>query len=252
MSDGQPAASDYTIEPLVSRARRAAAARGVWPVAAELARWGSHAVAGLPRSVTGAQRRFAFQGDAYPYLYHRHKLTWMTERAVEVPIVQEIVNRNAGRRVLEIGNVLSHYRPQSHVVVDKYEVAPGVVNRDVLELDDLGPFDLIVAISTLEHVGWDEQPRDPDKAVAAVAGLRALLADGGMLVVTVPIGYNPTFDQAFRDGRIELSRSAALRRQGAGPRWREVAADDVWGVPYDSLLYSARAVLFAFIDCPSS
>ena len=41
--------------------------------------------------------------------------------------------------MLEVGNVLRHYRPQlDHLVVDKYEHAPGVLNRDVLDLDDLG------------------------------------------------------------------------------------------------------------------
>ena len=53
-------------------------------------------------------------------------------------------------------------------MVDKYERAPGVVNRDVLDLDDLGHFELVVAISTLEHVGWDEEPRRPEAALDAV------------------------------------------------------------------------------------
>ena len=132
-----------------------------------------------------------------------------------MPVVQAIVDRHAGKRILEVGNVLSHYRPeQDHLVVDKYEDAPGVINRDVLELDDLGPFDLVVAISTLEHVGWDERPRDPDKAPQAALALTRLLAPGGRLVFTVPAGYNPALDAALRDGSIPLSSSAALRRIG--------------------------------------
>ena len=41
-----------------------------------------------------------------------------------------------------------------------------MLNLDVLDLDDLGPFDLIVAVSTLEHVGRDESPRDPRRRPA--------------------------------------------------------------------------------------
>ena len=43
-----------------------------------------------------------------------------------------------------------------------------------IDLGGIGPFDLIVAISTLEHVGWDESPRDPAKAPRAVEVLRSL------------------------------------------------------------------------------
>ena len=34
----------------------------------------------------GGRGRFSFGGEEYEYLYHPYKLTWLTERAVEVPI----------------------------------------------------------------------------------------------------------------------------------------------------------------------
>jgi SAM-dependent methyltransferase len=247
MSD--PQAAGYAPQALLPRARSAVAQRGARPVAGDLARWGTNLVGGLPRTLAPAPaRHFTLEGTAYPYLFHRYKVTWLTERAVEVPVAQAVVDRYAERRVLEVGNVLSHYRPQSHVIVDKYERAPGVLNRDVLDLGDLGQFDLVVAISTLEHVGWDEHPRDPGKALEAIAALRALLAPRGVLLVTVPVGYNPTFDAAFRERRIELARCAALRRQAPGAHWREVPTGAIWSAPYDFLLYSARAVLFAWLE----
>src|SRR6476659_1445958 len=173
----------YTPPPPVARTRRALSARGVRPVIGDAARWACGAAAGLPWTVRGSRGTFELQGRSYCYLYDRHKLTWLTERAVEVPVVQAIVDDSAGKRVLEVGNVLSRYGPASHVVVDKYEHAPGVLNRDALELDGLGWFDLIVAISTLEHVGWDEHPRDSGKALRAVDALRRLLTPGGQLVI---------------------------------------------------------------------
>jgi SAM-dependent methyltransferase len=125
-----------------------------------------------------------------------------------------------------------------------------VLNRDVLDLGGLGQFDLIVAISTLEHVGWDESPRDPGKAVRAIEVLRSLLAPDGLLAVTVPVGYNTAFDASLRSGEVPLKRAVALRRAG-GTRWREVAPSAVWSAPYDFLLYRARGVLFGFIEGPA-
>jgi SAM-dependent methyltransferase len=238
----------YTVPPFVRRLRSAARERGRGQVALELARYATGALTGLRFTGSGSHGQFEFQGRRYGYLHDRYKRSWLTERAVEVPIVSAVVEEHAGRRVLEVGNVLSHYRPHPHTVLDKYEHAPGVLNRDVLDLAGLGPFDLIAAISTLEHVGWDENPRDPDKTLAAVGALRDVLAPGGRLMLTVPIGYNPSFDQHLREGRIELAGVGALMRVGGSGRWREVAAADVWSAPYDFLLYRANGVLVGFVE----
>jgi SAM-dependent methyltransferase len=235
---------------MMERTRRALAVRGARPVVGDLARWGTGLATGLPWTLAGSHGDFELDGRRYRYLFSRHKFTWLTERAVEVPVAEALVDTYPPDRVLEIGNVLSHYRPQRHTVVDKYEQAPGVLNRDVLDLGDLGRFDLIVAISTLEHVGWDESPRDPAKAQRAVEVLRSLLAPGGRLAITVPVGYNTAFDAALRCGQVPLDRAVALRRSG-GTRWREVAPAAVWSAPYDFLLYRARGVLFGFIEAPA-
>ena len=236
--------SGYRPQALSDRMREAGAARGRLPVAADLARYGAGLLSGLPWSFRGRRGSFRLDGEDYPYLFHCYKATWLTERAVEVPVVQRIVDREPGR-VLEVGNVLSHYRAQRHVVVDKYEEAPGILNRDVLELGDLGVFELVVAISTLEHVGWDEQPRRPEAALEAVQALRDRLAPGGRLVLTHPVGYNPHLDDALRSGAVPLARMGALRRAGRRTRWEQVPSDAAWRVRYDFLLYSARAVVFA-------
>jgi SAM-dependent methyltransferase len=241
----------YTPQPLAARVGEAASARGWRAVAGEFARWGSELVVGMPWTLAGSHGAFALGGERYPYLFDRYKFTWLTERAVEVPVVQRIVDRHRPERVLEIGNVLSHYRPQSHRVIDKYEPGPGVQNLDVMELSGFGRFDLIVAVSTLEHVGHDEHPRDSGKAPDALRLLRTLLAPEGRLVITVPVGYNPAFEQFLRSGSIELARLVALRRLAAGPHWREIPPDQAWSVPYDFLLYSARAVLVASFGADS-
>jgi hypothetical protein len=77
-----------------------------------------------------------------------------------------------------------------------------------------------VAISMLEHVGTDERPAAPGKAVQAIQALRGLLASEGRLVLTVPVGYNPAFDAALRGkkSRSPARPPCAHRRRGAMAR----------------------------------
>jgi SAM-dependent methyltransferase len=244
--------SGYTPQSLPSRLVAATKVRGVRPVAGDFLRWGGRVAAGLPRTRTGGRGAFSFDGASYPYLYGAYKRSWMTERAVEVPIVQRIVDTHVGGRVLEVGNVLSHYGPQRHVIVDKYEQAPGVENLDVFDMAGLGTFDLVVAVSTIEHVGWDEDPRVPGKAVEALRALYERVAPGGRLVITIPAGYNPSLDEAVRDGAVEFTSLAAMRRDGGGTSWRQAPPDEALRAPYDFLLYSARGVLIASLERPSA
>jgi hypothetical protein len=175
-------------------------------------------------------RTFVWQSRIYPYFFHRYNLTWSNERAVEVPIVRELVARYRGRPILEVGNVLAHYGPVAHEVLDKFELAPGVVNADAAEFRAARRYDLIVSISTLEHVGWDEEPRDPAKVIRTLANLADHLAPGGLLVVTLPLGYNPPLDALLAQGAIPWTRQTQLKREGS--RWREAAWSEVAGSGY--------------------
>lgn len=212
--------------------------RGPVLVAADCAAWGLGYVRGrLP----GPGGTFSYAGEQVPYFRHPYNWTWLNERAVEVALAERALAARPGARVLEVGNVLAHYRPVTHDVVDKYERAPGVRNADVLDL--AGRYDLVVSVSTLEHVGLDEDVRDPGKPVRAVRRLRELLAPGGRLWVTLPVAYNPDLDAAVRDGRIAFDSLAALRREPRANVWRQVPVAEVWDAPYDRLLYTAHGLL---------
>lgn len=167
----------------------------------------------------------------------------MSERAVELPLIWHIVQQFDGQRILEIGNVLSHYFPTHHDVVDKYERAPGVINEDVVEYSPLEKYDLIVSISTLEHVGWDEASRDADKIPLALARLLDLLKPTGTLITTVPLGYNPYLDEHIRNGTIRFDRQHYLKRVSADNRWREVAWEEVDGAAYGRPYFYANALV---------
>lgn len=172
-------------------------------------------------------RTFEFAGKTYRYLYHPHNWTSWNERSVELPIVWDAVQSRAGGRILEVGNVLSHYFEVKHDIIDKYEPAAGVTNVDIVDFQPAGQYDLIVSISTLEHVGWDEEPREPMKPLRALAVLRGLLAPGGKLMVTVRTGQNPHLDALLRAGEVGFTEQHCMRRVPCSTRWRQVEPDDL-------------------------
>jgi SAM-dependent methyltransferase len=217
-------------------------AKGVVPTATSCLDWGVRFLGGprLARRTRGATFRFA---DAeYRYCEARYRWTWLGERSVEVPIAARLVDATVGR-VLEVGNVLSHYRPVTHEVVDKYERSPGVRNADVLELNEMGAYDLVLSLSTIEHVGWDEYPRDPELAIEAMRRLQRLVAPGGRLLVTVPVGYHPRLDRCILDGDLSFGEVRALACAYPSGGWREIPTELVAQYPYDKLLYRAGAIL---------
>jgi SAM-dependent methyltransferase len=197
---------------------------------------------------TRRSARFSVAGRSYGYLTHHYNATWRNERAVELPLATEfLAELPANARLLEVGNVLAYYRPSSHTVVDKFEPTAGVINRDIMEFGEPKSFDAIVSISTLEHVGWDESPRDEGRAERALAHMRSLLTDGGRLFLSFPIGYNPALDAAAFEGRLGFRRVHYLQRVSADNRWLEVEASAVRAVRYGEPYPCANA-LFVGID----
>jgi len=193
-------------------------------------------------------RAFVFQGRVYRYFYHPYNVTWKNERCVEVPIVHEIVRQHMPENTLEVGNVLSHYFPVHHDIVDKHETFPGVTNEDVVDYHPKKKYRLIISISTLEHVGWDEMyagwqgPREPAKILKAINNLVTLLSDEGLMVVTIPIGYHAELDRLLREGRIPFTERYCLRRISKN-EWKETGWDDICGLPFGHPFSNANGLV---------
>jgi SAM-dependent methyltransferase len=187
-------------------------------------------------------RRFIFLGERLPYTMHRYNNTYRNERAVEISIARWFLSGGENGRVLEVGNVLSHYGMTGHTVIDKYETAPGVINDDIVDHVPGQSFDLVVSISTLEHVGWDEQPREPEKVFRAFEAVRRCVAPGGRLLVSIPIGYNPTLDEGLRSGALTFDREIWLIRTTRDNAWRECARDEALASAYGHPFPAANAL----------
>lgn len=194
-----------------------------------------------------SSKTFTFNGREYHYFYHSYNLAWRNERAVEVPIARELVLGHAGQSVLEVGNVLAHYIEIGHEVLDKYERAERVINEDAADFKLDRNYDLIISVSTLEHVGWDETPREPGKVIAAVNNLAGLLAPGGELIATAPLGFNPEFDRLLASGELPFSEVYAMKRVGGKNEWEQADLASVLGSRYVRRAFRADAIVVGLI-----
>ena len=157
-------------------------------------------------------KRFTYQRKEYPYYYALYNATWRNDRAVEIPIIKDwityrLASDNIGgifstislvmkANVLEIGNVLSHYNIGHHDVLDKYEKGERIINEDITTFNPKDKYDIVVSISTLEHVGIDEIPSNPSKFIEALFNIKTnILKPDGTMIATVPIGQNGYFDR---------------------------------------------------------
>lgn len=182
-------------------------------------------------------KEFRIDGVTHGYLVHPYNTTWRNERSVELPIAFDWLSRQKPGRTLEVGHVLGHYRRLgNHTVVDKYEPSPGIINIDVLQFQSEDRFRSIVAISTLEHVGYDEEERSSDKTRRVVNHLVGLLEPDGELLITFPLGYNRDLDDHLLTGALEFDTVTVMKRTSALGAWEQTSLDHVpdarYGFPF--------------------
>ena len=205
--------------------------------------------------VSKRQWEFTFHGRKYRYFYHTHNETWRNERIVEIPIVWAEVQKHDAKRVLEFGSVLPYYFPVHHCVIDKYDNRAGL-NVDILDLRLPKKYDLIVSISTIEHVGFNEgkyagryqvTPHSAEKIKQALDVLKDHLSPHGKLIITAPLGYNPELDDMLRKDRI-LAGVKYLKRISRSNKWIEVQEGEIKHVEYGNPYTGASIVALCFFE----
>ena len=195
-----------------------------------------------------SSRSFRFNSKKYNYFYHKYSITWNNERTIEVPIIWKIVKKYENKNILEVGNVLSHFFDFQHDIVDKYEITDGVINQDVVDYKSSKKYELIVSISTLEHVGWDETPREPLKIFRAIENLKSLLTENGKIVITLPKGHSPVLDNLLSENKLKFSEQYFLKRVSRNNKWKQCnwkkISKAVYGYP---VRYSANGLIIGII-----
>ena len=165
-----------------------------------------------------------------------------------IPIVWNIVKKyqEEGKRILEVGNVLSYVFKISHDVLDKYEIMDGIVNDDVVNFQPSKQYDLIVSIFTLQSVGWDETPRDNKKFIYAIENLKRILAENGQLIIIHVLGYNLEMDKFLKNGMMQFNEQYYLKRI-SNYNWQEASWEDVKDLEYDYSIPTAKGVVVGII-----
>lgn len=191
-------------------------------------------------------RTFVFNGKKYRYFYSPYNFTYVAERSVEIPIIRSYLKKHNHQRILEVGNVLSHYFPTSHDIVDKFEKAPGVVNQDITAFEPNKIYDLIVSISTIEHVGWDEK-KDKSKTISAIKKIRQLLSAKGIAILTLPIGYNSHIDKLLYQKTNPLGKVFYLKRESKDNEWKQATFKQIKNTKFNKPYPFANAIAIATI-----
>ena len=143
------------------------------------------------------QKTFVFDGVEYKYFYHKYNYTPLNERCVEIPIVMRKLDEylDAKKQVFEIGNVMQNYHKREWEILDKFEKGDNVINKDIVDYKTDKRYDLIICVSTIEHIGFDDNLKDDDRISSAILNMKNMLKKDGELIITFPLGYNPNADK---------------------------------------------------------
>lgn len=220
---------------------------GAWAAIAAILRLGFFLLFYPLFKLTRGSRSFRFNGRQYKYFCHWYNTTYDNERSVEIALTLEELKQRPNAHVLEVGHVLSHYVPCHHDILDKYEVDTNVMNQDILDFHPSELYDLIVSISTIEHVGFDEFPQDPMKIPAAIAHLAKCLTPGGRLFVTLPVAYNKQLDRLLLE-RDLFPVQKYMRRTSWSNKWVEVAKEEALHTPFNTPYSFGNAIVVGILD----
>jgi len=191
---------------------------------------------------------FNFRGKKYHYLFHPYSCSWENERCVLLPIAWEIVQsfRKQGKNILEIGNVLPYVYAVDHDVLDKNEIVNGVINEDVVNFKTDKQYDLILSIFTLQYVGWDEVPRNPNRVLMALENLKRILTPGGLIIIMHGLGEHKEVDELLKNGTLKFEKQFYLMKT-SGYQWKECTWEEVKDLPYNYNVPTANGVVIGLI-----
>jgi len=191
------------------------------------------------------QRFFTYRNEKYPYFYHSYNFTWDNERAVEIPIVMRSMELFRDKKILEVGNVLSHYFTVEWDVLDKFEEGASIICQDVVDFLPSCKYNLIISISTLEHIGFDDDVREPYKVIEAIRNLKQnCLKPDGRMIFTIPLGYNPFMDDLLFNNKPGFNEIFFMKRISKY-EWREVTKEELGDFSYATDYIEASAIVIA-------
>jgi hypothetical protein len=195
------------------------------------------------------KRHFIFQNNKLCYFFHKYNVTWTNERSIEIPIILEYLKKSNYKRILEVGAVLNHYFSLNHDILDKFEKGKNIINEDIVDFVPLKKYDFIISISTLEHIGFDEDKKDPNKIIKAVQNIRNnCLSKGGIFLATMPIGYNKWMDKILEQNKLAFTKKYFMKRIKKNAWIQVESINDIKSVKYGTPHNGANAIIVALLQ----
>jgi hypothetical protein len=175
---------------------------------------------------------FSIDGSPVRHFIHRYNAFYppyrMTERTIELALADIFLRANRGRHIVEIGAVTPYYWPDRvQTVVDPADDHVGVTHHigwDEWETTD----EVLLSMSTFEHIGSGEYGLAPD-AAATQQAIDKLLGCGCDFLMTYPAGYNSALD-AYVTSTVHRGSDYRVMAWHRGPRgndWRQVEFSEV-------------------------
>jgi len=190
---------------------------------------------------------FIFRNKVYKYCLHKD--SWNSERIVEIPIVMKYIDSN--KRILELGDVLYQFTEATWDIVDKYPTRSGIIGVDIIDYKPKEKYDIIISVSTLEHIGFNEdvsggeKPEDfvdNNKTEDAINNLKNnCLNQDGTIIITVPLGYNIEMDKKLFETNLEFTKLHFMKRISKNNEWKEINKNEIinpeYGYPFPCANY---------------
>jgi hypothetical protein len=193
-----------------------------------------------------SRKSFIFDGKRFKYFYSGGGV--FSERVIEIPLINHFLHKNKKKKSLEIGNVLNSYKKYNLDVVDKYDENENIINQDIIDYKPKVKYDLAVSISTLEHVGWDERPKNPQNFSKAIKNIRKnCLKKRGKLIFTVPLGYNHYMDRILRNNKIKLYKKYFFKRISLNNQWVLTNEKEAFSKKYNFPYECANAIMLGIL-----
>lgn len=126
-------------------------------------------------------------------------------------------------------------------------MAPGVINKNALTYKSKNKFDLILAISTFEHIGKDEIKKYPTKIIKVINNLKKQLNKNGKIIFSVPIGYNNDLDKIIQDNQLAINVETYLERNSKINTWINTNKKSAFKRKYNSPYPNANAIMIGEI-----
>lgn len=177
-------------------------------------------------------RHFHIFGEDISYFIHHYNATWRNERCIEIGLALHYLNKWKPQSILEVGNVMSYYGEYDFDVVDLYEKSPGVINEDFLLFNNQKKYDAFIAISTFEHIGWDEAIKDKNKLKACLDKISQHVNDKDHVLVTMPCVYNSFLDELARNDELPFKHIEYLIRKNNNQEWQSVSVEEAMKEKY--------------------